>query len=112
MNTRSTREYNLLAPAQLLRSWREQWPSNQDDLDLSATGEAGRVCYAGVDLLLISFFYRSTLLLLGPIQSLVQWVPEAPSAGIKRPERLAELHLYILPGLRICEVKPAFRNVA
>jgi hypothetical protein len=38
MNTRSAREYAMLSPAQLLRNWREQRPSNQGDLDSSVTG--------------------------------------------------------------------------
>jgi hypothetical protein len=33
MKTRSAREYTMLAPAQSLRSWYDQWPSNQGDLD-------------------------------------------------------------------------------
>jgi hypothetical protein len=33
---------------------------NQGDIDSSVTGEVGRVHYTGVDLLLISFLYRST----------------------------------------------------
>jgi hypothetical protein len=46
----------------VLRKWRKQRPSNQGDLDPSVTGEAGRVYYEGVDLLLISFLYLSTWL--------------------------------------------------
>jgi hypothetical protein len=48
-------KYIMFAPAQLLRTWREQRPSNKSDLDSSATGEVGKVYYMGVDLLLISF---------------------------------------------------------
>jgi hypothetical protein len=50
----------MFAPEQLLRNWREQWPSNKDDLVSSVTGEVGRVYYTGVDLLMISFLYCST----------------------------------------------------
>jgi hypothetical protein len=57
--TRSTRDYTTFAHAQLLRNWREQRPSSQGDLDSSVTGEIGRVCYTGVELLL-KFLYRST----------------------------------------------------
>jgi hypothetical protein len=41
MNTRSAREYTMFAPAQLLRNWREQRPSNKGDLDSSVTGRMG-----------------------------------------------------------------------
>jgi hypothetical protein len=57
MNTRSAREYIMFAPAQLLRNWCEQRPSNQGNLDSSVTGEVRRVYYTRVDLLLISFLY-------------------------------------------------------
>jgi hypothetical protein len=60
MNTRPAREYTMFVPTQLFGKWREQRPRNQGDLD----GEVGRVCYTGVDLLLISFLYRGTWLLL------------------------------------------------
>jgi hypothetical protein len=43
-----------------LRSWREQRPSNQGDLNSSVTEDIGRVYYTGVDQILILFFYRST----------------------------------------------------
>jgi hypothetical protein len=33
MNTRSAREYTMFPPAELLRNWREQRPSNYGDLD-------------------------------------------------------------------------------
>jgi hypothetical protein len=39
--------------------------SSQGYLDSCVTGEVGNVCYKGVDLLLISFLYHSTWLLLG-----------------------------------------------
>jgi hypothetical protein len=42
MNTCSARKYSIFAPAQLSRNWRLQPISNQDDLDSSVTGEAGR----------------------------------------------------------------------
>jgi hypothetical protein len=61
----SRTSYTILVPAHLLRNWREQWPSNKSDLVSSITGKVGRVHYAGVDLILISFLYRSTWLLLG-----------------------------------------------
>jgi hypothetical protein len=54
---------NVFAPAQLPRNGREHRPSNKDDLDTSVIGEIGRVHY-GVNLLLISFFYRNARLLL------------------------------------------------
>jgi hypothetical protein len=38
MNTRSAREYTMFAPAQLLRSWSEQRPSNKNGLDSSVAG--------------------------------------------------------------------------
>jgi hypothetical protein len=50
----------MFTPAQLLRNWREQRPSNKCDLDSSVTGKAGKICYTGVDLLLNSALYRST----------------------------------------------------
>jgi hypothetical protein len=65
VNTRCAREYTMFTPAQLLRNWREQRPSNQDDLDSSVSVEVGRVHYTGVGILVISFLYRSTRLLLG-----------------------------------------------
>jgi hypothetical protein len=57
-------EYTMFARAQLLRNWCEQRPSSQGDLDSSVAVEIGRVYYAGVDLLLISFLCRSAWLLL------------------------------------------------
>jgi hypothetical protein len=53
MNTRSVRECNILALAQLFHNWREQRPSNKSDLELSVAGLAARVYYTGVYLLLI-----------------------------------------------------------
>jgi hypothetical protein len=58
-STRSDREYTMFAPAQLLRIWREQRLSNNGDLDSSVTEEVWRVCCTRVDLLPISFLYRS-----------------------------------------------------
>jgi hypothetical protein len=46
------------APTQLLRNWFEQWPSTKRFLDFSARGKFGRVCYIGVDRLLISILNR------------------------------------------------------
>jgi hypothetical protein len=47
----STREYTMFAPAQLLRNWRVQRPSNKGDLDSSVTTEIRRVykyiCHRG-----------------------------------------------------------------
>jgi hypothetical protein len=63
MNTLSACWYAVFAPARLLRNWREQRPSNQDDLYSSVTGEVGRFHYMGVHLLLISFLHHSTWLL-------------------------------------------------
>jgi hypothetical protein len=51
---------NFFYQSQLLRNWREQRPGNKSDLDLNVTVEVGRVYYTGVDLLLITFLYRST----------------------------------------------------
>jgi hypothetical protein len=58
----SAREYIMFAPAQLLCKWHEKRSINRDDL-YSSHGEVGRVLH-GVGLLLISFLYRSTRLLL------------------------------------------------
>jgi hypothetical protein len=41
------RKYTKFPPAQLLRNWREQRPSNQDDLDLSVMGKVERVLHGG-----------------------------------------------------------------
>jgi hypothetical protein len=60
MNTCSAREDTMFTPAQLLRNWCEERPSNHGDLDSIITGEVGRVYYMGVDQLLISFLYRGT----------------------------------------------------
>jgi hypothetical protein len=54
MSTLLAYEYIMFAPAQLLR---EQRPSNQGDLDSSFTWEVGRVYYAMLELLLVSFFF-------------------------------------------------------
>jgi hypothetical protein len=53
MNTRSARQYTMFAPAQRLRNWHEQRPSNLGNYDLSVSEKVGRVYYTGVDLLLI-----------------------------------------------------------
>jgi hypothetical protein len=55
MNTRSAREHTMSVPAQLLRNWREQRPSNKSGLDSSVTGEVGRVYYTGEDCLRVAF---------------------------------------------------------
>jgi hypothetical protein len=47
MNTRSACEYTMFAPAQRLRNWLDQRPSNQGDLDSSVTGEDARVLHGG-----------------------------------------------------------------
>jgi hypothetical protein len=44
----------MFASAQLLHNWREQRPSDEDELDTSVTGEAGRVHCTAADLLLVS----------------------------------------------------------
>jgi hypothetical protein len=59
MNTYLACEYAMFATAQFLLNWRGQRPSDKDDLDFSVTGEIGGVYYTGVDLLQISFLYRS-----------------------------------------------------
>jgi hypothetical protein len=59
--THSTREYTMLAAFMQL-AW--QQPSNQGDLGLSVVGESERVFHI-VDLLLVSFLYCTTWLLLG-----------------------------------------------
>jgi hypothetical protein len=41
MNTRYAREYTMFAHAEILHSWREQWPGNQCELESSITGEVG-----------------------------------------------------------------------
>jgi hypothetical protein len=41
------REYTMFVPTQLLRSWREQRPSNKSDLDSSVMGEDWRVLHGG-----------------------------------------------------------------
>jgi hypothetical protein len=55
MNTHSALEYTMFAPAQLLRNWHEQQPSNKADLDSTVMGSLGESITWGVDLLLISF---------------------------------------------------------
>jgi hypothetical protein len=65
MSTRSAREYTMFAPAQVLRNWHEQRPSNQDYPDSSVIGEVGIVYYTGVHLLLISFLCRSYVTVVG-----------------------------------------------
>jgi hypothetical protein len=45
----------MFTPTQLLRRWREQRPSNKDDLHTSITGEILRGYCTGIDLLLIFF---------------------------------------------------------
>jgi hypothetical protein len=46
-HTHSARKFTMFAHAQLLRNWREQRPSNQGDLDSSATVKVSRVYYTG-----------------------------------------------------------------
>jgi hypothetical protein len=50
----------MLVPAQLLRSWREERPSNQGDLDSNVMEKVVRVYCMWVDLLLILFLYRGS----------------------------------------------------
>jgi hypothetical protein len=45
----------MLTPAQILPNRSGQRPSNKGDLDWSVTADIGRVYYAGMDLILISF---------------------------------------------------------
>jgi hypothetical protein len=54
MNTRSIREHNMFVPTRLLRSWREQRPSNKGDLDMSNGGGRKGVLH-GVDVRLTLF---------------------------------------------------------
>jgi hypothetical protein len=54
-----------VAPAQLSHSWPEQRPSNEGDLVSSVMVEGGRVDYTGEDLLLFTFLYCGTYLILG-----------------------------------------------
>jgi hypothetical protein len=77
MNARSAREHTMFAPAQLLRNWREQRPSNKGDLGSSVTREIRKIYYAGVDLILISILFRSTRLLLGCVlnDTVLSWQP-------------------------------------
>jgi hypothetical protein len=60
MNTHSAREYTMFAPAQFLRNWREQRPSNQDALGSSVMRQIGRFYHAGggraSDFIFMSFF--------------------------------------------------------
>jgi hypothetical protein len=63
MNRSSAREYTTFTPAQLVRHWRKQRPSNKGDLDCSVPGKVRRVYYTRADALLFSFLYRNTWLL-------------------------------------------------
>jgi hypothetical protein len=74
MNTRSAREHIMFASAQRLRNRREQRPSNQDDADVSVTGEVWSVYYTKVDLLLIYFLCRSTWPMLGRVLNSTSFV--------------------------------------
>jgi hypothetical protein len=53
MNTRSALEYTTFVPAQLLRNWYEQRPSNQGNLDSNVRRKVGSVYYTVLDLVLI-----------------------------------------------------------
>jgi hypothetical protein len=57
MNTRSASEYTMMAPAQLLRNWRDQRPRNQGDLYSDVMGQDERVYLHAGDLILVSFFF-------------------------------------------------------
>jgi hypothetical protein len=63
MNTRSACEYIAFAPAQPLRNWREQQPSNSCDLGIECHGGVSEYYTSGsaCDFILC----RSTWLLLG-----------------------------------------------
>jgi hypothetical protein len=50
----------LFAHAQLLRSYDAQWPSIKGDHHSTVKREIDRIDYTQMDLLLISFLYRST----------------------------------------------------
>jgi hypothetical protein len=52
---------HMFDPAQLSRSWYEQRPRNQGEVNSIVTGEILRVDYTEVDQLLGSFLYRSIL---------------------------------------------------
>jgi hypothetical protein len=43
---------------------------------------------------------------LGPIQTLIRWIPAALTVGIKRSGREAATHLYLVPSLRIHGIIP------
>jgi hypothetical protein len=43
MNTRSAHEHTLLAPAELMRNWRQKQPSNQSDTDWRVAREVGEI---------------------------------------------------------------------
>jgi hypothetical protein len=60
MNTRSAREYTMFASVRGLRSWREQRPSNECDVDSSVTREVGKVYYTELYVLLVLVLCRST----------------------------------------------------
>jgi hypothetical protein len=58
-HTHSTREYTIFAPAQLLRNWREQRPSNQDDLDSVSRGRLGESITRGWTSFWFHVFHRT-----------------------------------------------------
>jgi hypothetical protein len=61
INIRSAPQCAMFTPAPLLRNCLEQRPSNPDNLNSTATGEAGRVYYKEMDLLVTSFLCSSML---------------------------------------------------
>lgn len=62
------REQTVFRPAHLLRNWCEQRPINRSALDRSITREDGGFCYAGMELLRISFLFNITFWGLSPVQ--------------------------------------------
>jgi hypothetical protein len=57
----------MFALVPLLDTWHEEQPSNQTGPESSVTWEVMRICLMSVGLLMILFFYHSTLLLFGCI---------------------------------------------
>jgi hypothetical protein len=76
---RSACEYTIFEAAQLLRNSHKQWPSNQGDPDSSVIGEAGRVYYTAVNLLMIPCLYRSMCLLLGCVLNRTNCTSQSPT---------------------------------
>jgi hypothetical protein len=60
-NASSAFAYTMFAPAQLLRKWHDQRPSDQGDLASNVIQDVGRVYYTETDLLPISLLCRRSL---------------------------------------------------